>query len=67
MNKVTWSELFMKQKPVQQIVADFQIELFRCLEKEIQFNKLQLRNYLCFPRKNHKEKKRNLANLSNLD
>ena len=35
MNKVTWSELFMKQKPVQQIVADFQIELFRCLEKEI--------------------------------
>jgi hypothetical protein len=49
-NKITWSEMFVRQPRVQRMLDSFLTELNRLLNVEMTYNKRQLRSYLRYPR-----------------
>ncbi|CDW90671.1 UNKNOWN [Stylonychia lemnae] len=49
-NKTRWCKLFLKAKPLQDLMADFTIKIQGVLEKEIANNKEQLTHYIMHPR-----------------
>ena len=56
-NKISWSELFVKQPQVQRLMNNFMTELTNSLNQEIIHNKDQLNYYLNYPRTSSKPRK----------